>query len=227
MKVTVPAGTVLCLIVLAAMIFTGGLANRAHAHPHVWVTVETKLLFNEAGQITGFRHKWIFDEYYTAFALQGMDRNGDGEYDDEELEPLAKTNIESLNEFDYFTFAKLDGRAVPRKDPVDYNLIYKNGLLELHFTLPMKEPVQSAKAGSFTFSVYDPTYFVDFTLAKENPIMLANDAPANCKTEIGQAPMAEAEAQSLSEAFFESLDGSEGWGAQFARTVALRCRSAS
>jgi len=199
----------------------------AQAHPHVWVTVETKLLFNEAGAITGFRHKWVFDEYYTAFALQGMDKNGDGEYSAAELEPLARTNIESLSDFDYFTFAELGEEKLPRNDPFDYELVYDGTLLTLHFTLPLAEPVPAGKAGQFSFSVYDPTFFVSFSLAEERPVTLAGNAPAGCKTHIGDAPAASTVTQNLGEAFFETLDGSEGWGAQFARDVALRCKAAS
>ncbi|RIA55544.1 DUF1007 family protein [Dichotomicrobium thermohalophilum] len=197
------------------------------AHPHVWVTVETKVVFNDAGAITGFRHKWVFDEYYTAFALQGMDANGDGEYSAAELEPLARTNIESLGDFDYFTFAELGEQKLLRNDPVDYDLVYDGTLLTLHFTLPLAEPVPPEKAGQFSFSVYDPTFFVSFSLADEQPVTLAGNVPAGCTTEIGEAPAASTTTQTLGEAFFDSLDPAQDWGAQFAQDVALRCKPAS
>jgi len=199
----------------------------ARAHPHVWVTVETRLLFNDNGAITGFRHKWIFDEYYTAFALQGMDANGDGKYSQAELEPLARTNIESLSEFDYFTFAELGDASLARNDPVDYRLEYDGSLLTLHFTLPLARPVPAKDAGQFAFKVYDPSYFVSFSLAKDQPVQLAAGAPAGCKPRIGDAPMAAATTQNLGEAFFDTLDASQDWGAQFAQEIALRCKSAS
>jgi ABC-type uncharacterized transport system substrate-binding protein len=34
----------------------------AAAHPHVWVTVETEVVYDQQQAITGFRHKWTFDE---------------------------------------------------------------------------------------------------------------------------------------------------------------------
>ncbi|MFP4539079.1 MAG: DUF1007 family protein [Dichotomicrobium sp.] len=215
---------VLIFSALAASLLTPG---PARAHPHVWVTVQTTVLFDNAGAITGFRHEWVFDEYYTAFALQGMDKNGDGEYSDAELEPLAKTNVESLSEFDYFTFAELGDDPVPRSDPVDYRLVYSDDLLTLRFTLPLAEPVPAEDAGRFSFKVYDPTYFVAFSLSDNEPIKLAGTAPGGCETTIADAPMAKAETQSLSEAFFENLDASGDWGAQFAREIALRCKPGS
>jgi len=213
--------------VFIAMMAGAITAPSAQAHPHVWVTVQTEVLFDDAGAITGFRHKWIFDEYYTAFALQGMDRDGDGQYSAAELEPLASTNIESLGEFDYFTFAELGDADLAREDPVDYRLEYDDSLLTLHFTLPLAEPVPAASAGQFRFSVYDPTYFVAFSLSPQTPVTLASSAPDECAADISDAPMASATTQTLGEAFFDSLDASQEWGAQFAQKVALRCRSAS
>src|SRR5579884_2496778 len=84
----------------------------ARAHPHVWVTVETEVLFGPAGQITGFKHKWTFDEFYTEFAIQGLDTNNDGIYSEEELKPLAQTNVEALKEFNYFTFPTVSDKKV-------------------------------------------------------------------------------------------------------------------
>ncbi|MGA8772354.1 MAG: DUF1007 family protein, partial [Rhodomicrobium sp.] len=36
--------------------------------------------------------------------VEGVDTNGDGLYSEEELKPLAQTNIEALKDFEYFTF---------------------------------------------------------------------------------------------------------------------------
>src|SRR5262245_10926139 len=35
----------------------------ALAHPHVWITAETTVLY-ENGAFTGLRHRWTFDEFY-------------------------------------------------------------------------------------------------------------------------------------------------------------------
>ena len=93
--------------------------------------------FGTDHQITGIRHHWTFDEFYTAMAIQGLDANGDGIYSKEELEPLAKVNVELLKEFDYFTFVHLsdDDKSLPLKEPVGYSVDYDKTLLTLHFTL--------------------------------------------------------------------------------------------
>ncbi len=58
------------------------------------------------------RHKWLFDEYYTTMAIEGLDKNKDGVYDREELAELAKVNIEGLKDFAYFTFPGLGGKEI-------------------------------------------------------------------------------------------------------------------
>src|SRR6185295_63118 len=58
------------LVALAVLAFT----HPAQAHPHVWVTVESTLLY-EHGAFVGLKHKWTFDEFYSAMAVEGLDTN--------------------------------------------------------------------------------------------------------------------------------------------------------
>src|SRR5678816_3919749 len=55
------------------------------AHPHVWATVRSEIVLGPNHQITGIRHSWTFDEFYTAMAVEGLDTNKDGIYSKEEL----------------------------------------------------------------------------------------------------------------------------------------------
>jgi ABC-type uncharacterized transport system substrate-binding protein len=79
------------------------------AHPHVWVAVRSEIILDADHQITGIRHAWTFDEFYSAMAVQGLDTNGDGVFSAEELKPLAEVNVKSLKDFDYFTFGPYRG----------------------------------------------------------------------------------------------------------------------
>ena len=75
------------------------------------------------------------------------------------MAPLAQTNVESLKEFGFFTFAKADGKKQKFEEPVDYFLEYRDAALTLHFTLPLKTPV---KPKELALDVFDPSYFIDF-----------------------------------------------------------------
>lgn len=52
-------------------------------------------------------------------------------------------------------------------------------LLELHFTLPLKDP--SDAADPITLDVYDPTYFVDFRFSAEDNALGVSNAPGVCQ----------------------------------------------
>lgn len=209
-------------VALCAVLAVMAAAPRASAHPHIWVTVETDVLTDAKGQITGVRHHWTFDAFFSAFAAQGLDKNGDGKLDREELAPLAKVNVESLKEFDYFTFVKADGADAPLSGPApDYFLEQKpNGVLTLNFTLPMKQPLDP-RAVKVQYAVYDPTFYISFSYAKESPVRLAADV-AGCRAGIAEQPQ-RPETSALSEAFFLGLGKASDFGKQFGRDVVISC----
>ena len=149
--------------------------NSAAAHPDVWVTSSSELLYATDGSITGVRHAWTFDKAFSTSALEGIENKTSGVYTREELGPLAQTNVEALNEFGFFTFALADGRKQKFLEPVDYYLEYKAPALVLHFTLPFKAPF---KAKQLKLEVYDPTSFVEFSLAREQPVTLVAPPPS-------------------------------------------------
>ena len=203
-------------LVLAVTMFEPSVP--AQAHPHVWVTVESTLLY-ERGSFTGLHHKWTFDEFYSAMAVEGLDTNKDGKYDREELSELAKVNVTSLKDFGYFTFPKLAGQPVKVADPTEYWLEYKDGILSLYFTAPFATPVLPEAKG-FAFAVYDPSFFIAFDLAKtDRPVRLGAGAPKGCTLKIG-AP--DRNANDVS-ALGESLSAMTGFGVSVAKTVSVGC----
>jgi ABC-type uncharacterized transport system substrate-binding protein len=202
------------LLLLAA----GNGAGTAHAHPHVWITATSELLYAPDGSITGVRHAWTFDDMFSTYALQGMETKTKGVYSREELAPLAQTNVESLREFGFFTFAKADGKKEKFQEPVDYYLEYKDGLLVLHFTLPLKTPV---KPKQLALEVFDPSFFIDFKLADKDPVRLVG-APADCRMKFQRPNDGTADAQMIGEQNFLS-GGNSNYGAMFANKITVDC----
>jgi ABC-type uncharacterized transport system substrate-binding protein len=205
------------LVAFALAIF----AAPALAHPHVWVTMRSDLVYAPDGKITGIRQHWAFDDMFSAFATQGLESKEKDKFTREELQPLAKENVESLKDFDYFTFLTVDGGKVPLGDPLpDYWLDWNDSVLTLNFTLPLKTPV---KAKSLTVDVYDPTIFVDFAFAKEKPVTWENP-PAGCKLQIAlPREMTYAEGKALSEIPADQQNLTMQWGAQFANKILVNC----
>ena len=162
---------------IACLSFAGGVAQ---AHPHVFVTAAIVIRFDDAGKLVGVDETMTFDEIFSTFSTQGLDTNGDGQLSREELAPLAKTNVTAMKEFDYYTYASHGKEWRDFEEPQDYWLEEKNGVLVLHFFLPFKDP-QPVKEQLF-IDVRDPTIYVAFRLADQDPVKLAN-APPGCSVE--------------------------------------------
>jgi ABC-type uncharacterized transport system substrate-binding protein len=210
------------LLRLVILLASLGLAiDAARAHPHVWVTIKSEVVYAPDGSITGVRHAWTFDDMFSTFAVQGLEQKTKGTFTREELAPLAEENARSLKEFDYFTFARANGKKAAFNEPVDYWFEYANELLTLHFMLPLKAPV---KAQTLDLEIYDPGWFVSFQLADKDPVALSA-APAQCALTTKRAPdiNSATPGQQAGEAFFSQLDASANWGAQFATKISVKC----
>jgi ABC-type uncharacterized transport system substrate-binding protein len=205
------------LLVLLAF-FAG--PGAARAHPHVWVAVRSEVVFRD-GKILGVRHAWEFDEMYSAFATQGLGKDGKPPTS-AELEPFAKSSTETLSEFDYFTFAKQNNAKVAFKPPQDVSMEADDKRnVTLRFFLPLETPVAANKP--FSFQVYDPTYYVSFGLEKKEPVTLAR-APAGCSLSLVEpAPLVATDNQKLSEAFFQNMSPGADFGVKLATRAIVAC----
>lgn len=190
----------------------------ASAHPHVFVTSSSELIYATDGSITGVRHAWTFDDMFSTYALQGIASKTPGVYTREELAALAQTNVESLREYAFFTYAKADGKKQPFNEPVDYYLEKRDSALILHFTLPLKA---SVKPKRLALEVFDPSFFVDFSFEKTDPVRLVG-APAACKLGIERPSDGAGKAQAMNEDTFLSGENSN-FGAMFANKVTVDC----
>ena len=199
------------------------LATPAFAHPHVWVTARADVIFAPGGKLSGVRHSWSFDKGYSAFVTQGLDKNRDGKLTPDELQDLAKQNIESLAESEYFTVLKVNDTKQAFDAPRDYQMAVANDEATLTFFLPTKVPPPAAKV--FAVEISDPTYFVAFSIAEGHDAMKLAGAPKGCSVSITRPkPMNVAQQQrNLSEAFFQALTSASNYGSQFANRAIVAC----
>jgi len=42
-------------------------ATAAKAHPHAWIDLDSRLIFDDQGKLEAVELHWLFDEFYTAF----------------------------------------------------------------------------------------------------------------------------------------------------------------
>jgi len=209
------------LTLTSALVLATQLTSPASAHPHVWVTYEVTVVYDKAN-VTGVEHVWTFDDAYTTMAIEGLDKNGDGKYDREELAELAKVNMEGLKDFSYFTFAKLGDKDLAFAPPQDAWLEYSdNKMLRLHFRLPLAQPAH-ADATGLNISIYDPSFFIAFEPEATDAVRVAK-APSGCTAKLvePEADKAAQDAARLGEAFAQQLGGASPTPA--ARSVVVAC----
>jgi ABC-type uncharacterized transport system substrate-binding protein len=209
----------LALLLAAAAAMAG--PQPASAHPHVFVTVKSELVYGPDGSMTAVRHSWTFDDMFSTYATQGLETKQKGVFTREDLAPLAEVNITSMKEYNYFTHAKADGKKIAFGDPKDYWLEYKDAILTLHFTLPLKT---AARSKTFELEVYDPEYFIDLSFDEKEPAKLAS-APAQCQLAMTkpEPPAPPADLQRLDRAA-RAAEAFAGMGGQFASKISVKCQ---
>ena len=200
----------------------------AVAHPHVWITMRTGILFDGAGLISGLNMDWTFDATYTKMAVEGMDSNGDGVLDDNELAPVTKNNLLVLKDYDYFTKVIFGGKAVALGDVANYGQVFGNNKLAMHFHLPFKSPVDP-RQGPVKLQIYDPDFFVDLEYDKVSPFKLVGKPPSGCKAELAAAATGATIDKTRQMLAGKGTDwkpeNGEDFGSMFAQSLDVKCGS--
>jgi ABC-type uncharacterized transport system substrate-binding protein len=193
-----------------------GASLPAAAHPHMCVGVEATVLY-EKGAFTALKQKWtFFDEAYITMAVEGLDKNKDGNLDRAELDELAKVNIEGLKELHYFTYPAVAGQIVKLGEAKDYWLEYAKGALSLHFTVPFATAVPAGNK-TLELAMRDNDNFISFGLSKgPNPVQLASDAPKRCRVAVA---LPEGEEQAVLRQILDAL----GCTVTVPKTISVAC----
>ena len=208
------------LLSMVSLLVPVGL-DPVRAHPHIWIDLRSAVLFDESGKVSGLRVHWMFDEFYTIFATEGLEAGGDGVPTDKGLRLLADLSIKNLEEYSYFTFAKADGAAVAYGAVTEYEAYLWEDRLVLVFTLPFAELLDPS-AVNLSYSIYDPTYYIEVLHVREEPVLLEGAALADCRTAVLE-PNPGAEAVSLAASLDRTQTAGDGLGELFAEQVSLLC----
>lgn len=207
-------------VLLGALGGAAGLPAPAAAHPHVWIDARGVVVFDDAGRMTALKVAWRFDEFYSLFAIEGLDKDADGVVTPEELHPLAELNVTSLEPYHYFTEVFAGGQPLALGKVSDYGARYEEGILTLAFTIPLAAPADP-RAARITFRSYDPTFYIAIEPALDAPVSFAGSAPPSCRPVVEES--SPPETFTLSESDFTDPAAGEGFGALYATTVALVC----
>ena len=192
----------------------------AHAHPHVWIDVSVEVVFDQ-GKVTGLRETWLFDDYYTAYATEDMDEDGDGKPDAHRLRALLEENMSNLAEYNYFTQVTSGSGDVAFGKITEMSSQMNGARLEMTFLLPLAAPLDVHKPG-MVYGIFDPTYYIEMLHAEKPDAIRLTAAPAGCSKQL-EKPKPTMEATMLAASLDRLQTASNGLGALFAERVTIQC----
>jgi ABC-type uncharacterized transport system substrate-binding protein len=200
---------------IAAATVLALLAQDASAHPHVWAKSSIEILHSGDGVFKGVRHSWTFDEMFSTFATYGLAKKN-GKIASDALATLAERYIRSLKPYDYFTYAKQDGRPLRLAEPVNAAIEFDGSILTLRFLLPA---ASDARMEKLELEIYDSSYFVDLSPDETKPATLGPPAE-RCRVASGKR----SPGRYVDESLLSSLAATGNWAAEFAITVSVDCQ---
>lgn len=187
----------------------------ASAHPHAFIDLKTTIVLNEKGEVTAIKEHWVFDQYYTEFALNDFAYKRGGALTHDKLMELAHENLKGLKEFSYFTYPK--DKAVKLGDATDINSYMENKRIAMEFTLPLITPTKPP----FNFRIYDPSYYTAM-LHEKGGLTVNGTLPHTCNPHIIK-PNPGTAWTSLAAALDRNAQAPDDLGTYFAETVSLTC----
>ncbi len=181
------------LIAFAA--FMLAMAGPALAHPHIFVDSTAQIVFNHQGQFAEIRHRWVFDEAFSAWVIQGLDVDDDGSVTPDEMQDLADENLLGLSEFDYYTFAGEGQKDLIFRSVPGARMHMENGRVVLQFSIV---PTKTYEIGdTLEIEVSDPDYYVAFSFPDSGGAKLSG-APLGCSVQSHPPqPLSDADAAKL------------------------------
>lgn len=201
--------------------FIVALSFAVQAHPHSFISLHTEVVARD-NQMIGLNMRWTMDELTSADLLYDA---GDAKPGDEVWKKLAAEVMANVLGQHYFTEMWHNGQKVKFLNrPTEYGLSRDGHQAVLTFVLPLAQP-QPVTGQTYTFSSFDPTYYVDMSYAEDGDAVLPAALRKSCRVTV-QTP--EPDDKVLD--FAQSLDKADAppedmeLGKQFAQTVTLTCQ---
>lgn len=206
------------LVLACALI---GLPSIAKAHPHTWIDYTVRVVFDAEGRIAGLHEMWLFDAYYTMFVVEGARKLADGAPAQEALDAVLAENIKNLGEYAYFTHVHSGETRLKTELATDAKTRMVGDRLEMSFFVPLAAPVE-AKGLPFTYSIYDPSYYVEMLHVKGDGSITLENASKTCAAD-KKTPEPTMSETMYAASLPPSEQGYDGLGRVFAETVTVTC----
>jgi len=153
-------------------------APQARAHPHEFIDAALELVFDQAGALSGIVVEWRYDAFTTMLILADLGLNP-------AAEALAPEEEAALAGFDLNWDAGYNGDLWPLQDetpialgqPEPVRTWLEGGQIVSQHRRAVLTPVDPA-AGPLVIQVYDPEYYIAYTIAARPSITGRSDCRA-------------------------------------------------
>jgi ABC-type uncharacterized transport system substrate-binding protein len=190
-----------------------------HAHPHAWIDVQSTIILSVEGLISSIEDQWLFDDRYSAAILEGLKE--DSPEQKAVVSDFAAEVIENLGPYGYFMRVTANGRPVKLNTVTQFKSEMKGRQLLLSFTAPLAMPVDPMR-DEVSFSVYDPTYYIQMTHRPEDPPAIKGAQNQSCRARV-VPPNPTPEDIARAFALDRGAAPEEGLGDLFAEKVHIQC----
>ena len=193
----------------------------AKAHPHAWIDVTVTVLLDDDGRVRGLHQTWLFDDFYSAFVMEGAMTIGGGKVSQEALDSLLAENMGNLAEYDYFTEVASGENQLEMAPPINATTQLVGNRLQMAFEVPLASAI-TANDIPFNYRIYDPTFYVEMVHAETDDNVTFSDASAPCTAVITE-PNPDPEKFLFASSLDQSEQGYDGLGRYFAEVVTVTC----
>ena len=206
---------------LAILLAPLGTATNVWSHPHEFVEMKVIVQFDDQKRVKGFEYTWLFDEFFSAYAIGPADSDRDGVPEQEGLDNLIVEIMGNIHPLDYFT--KFDTNSlvpeIAQAKPLKASMVGRQ--LQLNFNVPFKQPV-GLSGKSLSYSIYDDEFYIAMNHSiKPDAVVLAG-APEGCKFDLA-IPDPDEDVRQFASSLGKTESGGPDLGINFAEWVTISC----
>jgi ABC-type uncharacterized transport system substrate-binding protein len=210
---------------LVLLLVTAGGVSPAYAHPHAWIDLGMRLVFDDRGRLEALHQAWRLDPFSSLVILEELGQAPGGDGLDAGLDRLGAEMRDNLSGHGYFTELHHGEVEVALGEVEEYTVMARGERVEFVFLLPLEAPL-SLEGETLRYRVFDPSYYLEVVHEA------GDDGPSPEALRIGEMPgcetrilPADPDPERVAEAARLDVDDTapEGLGRYFAETGEVRC----
>ena len=154
-------------------------------HPHMFMDAMATFMLTDSG-LAGFHVYWDFDQMNSTMILEEFDADGNGRFEQSEIEKVRRDAFEYAAKSNYFTsFAwGLESLLINRVEDFAVAVI-PGGKLRYSFFVPCDLALEKIEGKEISIFFEDPTMYIAFAL-KKNLVQVSTNEQLSCGIRFGK-----------------------------------------